>query len=301
MQGLQETISKREAKEALLRSGYLLESRLDAVLRERDYSVETNAAYQDLETSKSRELDLHASSAYQAGPDELDILWFDLLVECVNNPQPIAFITKEAELPLLDVPEIKLVGAPAKVHDAGIWKPLTEYLGTAKYHHYFKGLVSTQFCSFTKKKAGQEWMAWHDEDHFDSFLKLSAAVEDFISRDLKMAKFLGREVWLKFYYLVLVVQGTLLDVRSRGKSIRLTESDHVQYRRSAIKGGKETVYQVDVVREKHFSAYLDMIEHEVSKTVRLLRRRHKFIHEAVDKIIQGPVPGGRTRALLSHE
>lgn len=52
----------------LSRSGYLLESRLETLLRKRDYYVEANSVYPDASTGKSRELDLLAIHGYKAGP-----------------------------------------------------------------------------------------------------------------------------------------------------------------------------------------------------------------------------------------
>ena len=43
-------ISSEEIKDALVRSGYLLESRLEKVLRENGFYVEANSAYLDSET-----------------------------------------------------------------------------------------------------------------------------------------------------------------------------------------------------------------------------------------------------------
>jgi len=47
MQKYQYKISDNEIKEALLRSGYLLESRLEEILRKNYYYVEANSAYAD--------------------------------------------------------------------------------------------------------------------------------------------------------------------------------------------------------------------------------------------------------------
>jgi hypothetical protein len=183
-------ISTAQAKQALLRSGYLLESRLEAVLRNRDnfYLVEANAAVPDPDTHKSRELDLYAMSPFHAGPDETDWVFAVVLIECVNNPQPIALLTKQPQVGFLHHYEVKLAGLPVKIPLEGepdSWQMLADYLQMDKYHHYCKGRVATQFCSFTKKKAEQEWMATHDEAHFDSFRKLCAAVDHFADRHFK--------------------------------------------------------------------------------------------------------------------
>jgi len=61
-----EKISRSEIRDALLRSGYLLESRIESRLREHWGYVETNASYQDPETGKSREFDVYSIDAVKA-------------------------------------------------------------------------------------------------------------------------------------------------------------------------------------------------------------------------------------------
>lgn len=282
-----EELSRKQAKEALLRSGYLLESRLETVLRKQDYYVEANTAYPDPDTGKSRELDLYAMSARQAGPDELDFLFTVLLIECVNNPQPIAFITKEPQVGVLHHYEVKLAGLPVKIaieEERDLWEFLPNYLGMDKYHHYCKGRVATQFCSFIKKR-DDEWMATHEGSHFDCFRKLCAAVDHFVDEHFKRWSFGDHEpINIEFYYPVVVVQGELIDVRTTKTSVKLVQASHIQYRRSAFMGTKATDYQIDVVTERFFPRYLEIIDQEISKTARLLGRRHKVVRKSIDKI-----------------
>lgn len=281
-------ITLAEAKEAITRSGYLLESRVETTLREEGYYVETNAAYPDPDTGKSRELDVYAMGARRAGPDEHDFIFPVLLIECVNNPEPISFITKDPIIGFLHHQEVKLAGLPVKIpatRPRGSWEALPDFLGMEKYHHYCKGRVATQFCSFSRKKKNQEWMASHDAEQFDSFRKLSAAVEHFIDRHFKSWRF-GADEWLnvEIYYPVLLLQGQLLDARPSKRSLRLLRTDHIQYRRSASVGRETVEYQIDVVTEKFFPQYLEIVDREISKTARLLRRRHVVVRRAIEKI-----------------
>ena len=52
-------ITLDEAREALLRSGYLLESRVEALLRRRWYYVDANSVFPDLITGTTREIDVY--------------------------------------------------------------------------------------------------------------------------------------------------------------------------------------------------------------------------------------------------
>lgn len=287
MRNASDKMSKKQAKEALLRSGYLLESRLDTVLRDKGYYVDANTAYPDPYTGKSRELDLCAMRAFRAGPAEDDSVFVVLLIECVNNPQPIAFITKEPQLEFLQYHEVKLAGLPVKIPVEGEQyssESLLSFLDMHRYHHYCKGRIATQFCSFSKKKSG-EWLAFHEEKHFDSFRKLSAVVEHYVDERFK-SWFFGcpETVNIDFYYPVLVLQGELFDARSTKSSLRLFKADHVQYHLSAFVKAKANVYQIDVVAEDFFPRYLAIVEQELSTIARLLRHRHVVVRNAIDKI-----------------
>ncbi len=164
-------ITKKEANNALLRSGYLLEGRLETVLRSRGYYVEANAAYPDPVTGKSRELDLLAGlvrflskkgiSTVSRG--DISTVGMRLLIECVNNPQPIVFIAKEPQRNRDHSMEIKLAGLPVQVpvkyseedeRDTWIYLPL--FLKMKEYHHYCNGRFSTQYCSFNKKEGREK-------------------------------------------------------------------------------------------------------------------------------------------------
>ena len=99
--------------------------------------MESNTAYPDPDTGKSRELDLFAITAEQAGPDDYDFIFTVLLIECVNNPQPIAFITKEPIAEFLHLNAVKRSGLPVKVPIEGerdSWESLPDYLDMDKYH-----------------------------------------------------------------------------------------------------------------------------------------------------------------------
>lgn len=286
-------ITIAEAKDALKRSGYLLEGRVADVFRDYGYFAELNQIYPDPDTGKMREYDVSALRAVPAGPEELDYLFPKFLVECVNNPQPIAFFTKESEISFLHHNEIKFSGLPVKIlHEDG-WIQLSEFLGMNKYHHYCSGPVATQFCSFHKKqKKDKEWMASHDDTHFSSLKTLCDIVEYEIEEHFSSWIFDKKEkekVNIQMYYPLLVVQGDLLQARVRPRSVQLSATKHIQFRRSILSGTEQQGYQIDVVIERHLKQYLDQCEEEVTKTARLLRRRHAKVREAIEKIVADTV------------
>lgn len=129
--------------------------RVEAIFREQWGYVETNASYQDPQTDKSRELDVYAMWAEKIGPLDTDFIFAVLLIECINNPQPLALLTKDPLVPFLHHQQVKLSGLPVKIvdkDDDSEWERLCDFLEMEKYHHYCRGRIATQFCSFQQKK-----------------------------------------------------------------------------------------------------------------------------------------------------
>jgi hypothetical protein len=283
-----ERITPAEARDALLKSGYLLEHRLEAVLRRKGWYVEANTAYQDKETGKSRELDIYALTMRRLGKKP-GFVWAVLLIECVNNSQPLAFITKKPSFAAFHSQEIKLAGLPAKVfvRPEKQWQSVPDFLDMEEHHHYCRGRLATQYCSFSRKKDTKRWMASHDDLHFDALRTLCTALE------YKRDKFFGswnfdssaaEYVNLEFYYPVLVLQGELMEVVAARKSVDLKAATHLQYRRSSIWKGEEQDYQVDVVTEGFFPRYISIVEKELETTAQRMRCKRAVIQYSLEKI-----------------
>src|SRR5580700_10171994 len=120
------------------------------------------------------------------------------------------------------------------------------------YQHYCIGGIATQFCSFTRKKDKSEWMATHEDEHFNVFSTLVKALEDALTR-FTYSK--GTYLNGTLLYPVLVLQGALVDVRHDGNRLEFRRESWVRYRRSAIFGKEQTSYVIDVVTERGFSKY----------------------------------------------
>ena len=292
-------ITKAQAKNALLRSGYLLEYRLETILIENGYYVEANSAYPDPGSGKSREIDLYALTGQNFSRD-YDMLFNALIIECIKNPQPIAFLTKEPQFAEMYLGSLKLAGLPVKIYLGGkeqVWESLRDYIHMEKFHHYCKGRVATQFCSFTKKKSKKnEWMAQHEGVHFDVFKKLCHAVDFYV--DEHFGSWLlqdGEPVNIEIYYPIVVVQGELIDVRTAEQSLSLIKTDHIRYYRTAIHTGEATNYHIDVVTERYFSDYLRLIEDEIELIIKRMKRRKKKVRQSIDKIVK------KAKRLRSHE
>jgi hypothetical protein len=159
-----------------------------------------------------------------------------------------------------------------------------------EYHHYCQGRIATQYCSFMQKKSdsgNKEWMAFHEEAHFNSFQVLSLAVEyykDYLYRGWNKDN--TRTFNMEFYYPIVVLQGELLEVQQEKGNVNIQSVDHIQYRRTSIVNARESNYQIDVITERYFPKLLNMIRAELEHTSRLLDEKYAHMRVAVKTIIE---------------
>jgi hypothetical protein len=279
-------ISHDQIHDAVRRSGYLLEYRIERVLERSGYAPEANEVYPDPVTGKSRELDIAAISPEPITADYRNAIWTRLLIECVNNPQPIGFFVKDPSLPMT-IFDLKFSGLPVKIKQKGRWWKISDYLDMEKYHHQCKGKISTQYCSFTPKKNTNpvEWLAQHEDAHFDSFNKLCFALNHEVDEHYSRAQLRGKEsVNVQVYYPILVVSGEIVNITPTRKGLKIQSENHSHYVQSYITNGIAQHYHIDVVTEKYFPRLLTIIDKEMTKTARLMRRRQAVILKTIDQI-----------------
>src|SRR5687768_9654186 len=93
-----EKITLEEAQSALRRSGYLVEARIARLLKgrrvgDRRYAVYPNWGYEDRVTGKTRELNIYAELVVSPVSSWINFMTHSLIIECVNNPQPLVLFT----------------------------------------------------------------------------------------------------------------------------------------------------------------------------------------------------------------
>jgi hypothetical protein len=280
-------ISHDQIRDAVHRSGYLLEYRIEQLVGRYGFMVEANQAYPDPLTGKSRELDMSGIRIVPITSDYRNTIWQRLLIECVNNPQPIGFFTKNPGAPTTHIYDLKFSGLPVKVKQGKYWQKISEFLDMQKYHHHCKGRIATQYCSFTTKKNTNpvEWLAQHEDMHFDSFNKLCFALNHDIDEHYSHSRLLGKEtINVQIYYPILVVSGEIIEIIPTRKEIKLRAANHIHYIQSYITAGKEQRYHIDVVREQYLPRLLNQIDRESKQIMRLFRSRKKAIQESIDRI-----------------
>jgi hypothetical protein len=289
-------ITLEQAKEALRRSGYLLESRVADRLEKIGYYVQTNDAYVDPVTAKSRELDLYAMGANKLSR-KLDYIFPVLVIECVNNPQPLVLLSKDPKIGFLFHEDFKLAGLPAKIRPSITskeWVTLTDYLHMEKYLHFCSGRVATQFCSFNFTK--DKWIALHESPQFDAFQKLCDATDYYVrTQYLRYTPSIKDSINIEFYYPILIIQGQLIEGRTTGNKLNLRKVNHLCFRRTLIRNGKDETYNIDVVTEGGLPGLVKQIEAEMEKATQQIKRKKAIFAQSIDAIYE------QTRRLRSKE
>lgn len=314
-QALPEIINDAQIHDAIVKSGYLLEHRLEQVLVNSTYrySVEASPMFPDPLTGKLREIDLEARTANILDPS-FGVLWPILLIECTNNLQPLGLITKVAGQSPLEIYDAKLAGIPTKVLCDENWRGMRseEYgfildlVPEANWHHYKQGRYATQYFTFVQKKGTEQWMAFHDNDHHDVFGKLVNAVDTLTDR--LYATYTPGEsefVNLELFYPVLVVSGRLLDVRYEG-SVTIRDTEHILYRRSSIRDGEASTTVIDVMTEAYFPTFLETINKEVLALSQTIAGKMDLVNRSMSALAETfrssrPATTSDARKLLSFQ
>ncbi|MGD0460961.1 MAG: hypothetical protein ABSB74_00590 [Tepidisphaeraceae bacterium] len=276
-------ISDDELRNALIRSGYLLETRVARVFQDRSTYVEPSSVYLDPTGEASRELDVFAMDGTEVS--NIGYIFSVHLVECVNNPQPFALFTyTAAHLEYFAPQRLHYAGLPIKIHNRKRELPLLEFLAGSKGIplHYKSGTVATQYCSFKRKaKNDKEWMAFHEDAHFGSIHALCSAVEhraklyyDGFRRGPK------EKLNIEFYYPILVLQGPLLTVKQT-PDFHISPAEHAGLLQTTFFGQREQSYQIDVVTEEYLPSLLDTIRQEQQTIAEMIRDRRRQIMRAV--------------------
>lgn len=267
----EEPWSDGECLAAVMRSGYLLEQRVERLLVQVGFEVHANRRVADPFSGKAREMDIlaeirEARTLEQA--QERPCVGTSLLIECVNNRFPLAFFEKRItwtesshSTTLFGVP----LHVPAQSGSSAFclledeaqisWRSSLTYW-------------STQFCTFEEKQGHtRRLIATQSLDHHGTFEKLIAESERLVSRvmnpGLIRAGYAGG--WLVLIRPVVVLQGRLLAVVETDGQVSVEVRDHIHYLRRGVVGDQHVAWVVDVVTEAGLSGYLASVASTLGK------------------------------------
>lgn len=273
-----DTISREEAIDALTRSGYLLENRIARVLDEFGTELVMNVSVLDPETKQQRELDAYCFRGELSDRNELFSSSAHLLIECVNNPQPIAFF-KSART----VNPYPIVAARPS------WlgpHPIEDCIGMEDFHHSFKAPASTNYCTFVSKKNG-EWMVTHADEQHQEFVSLAVLAELVRRKQLDAHGEMSRPqdgfyfCGIDMIYPILIVEGLLFQVHQDAAGVvDLIPSDHLRYCKSHILEGTRRFCPIEIVTERFLPQLLKLIAADCKSALRALEEREDEVLEA---------------------
>jgi hypothetical protein len=288
-------ISAKEMKDAIQRSGYLIEQRVEQIIMKDGYYVETNPAFPDIDTGKSRELDISALSAKRLYKKSLSFIFPNLLCECENNSQPIVFFKKDSPIAFLHHYEVKVSGLPAKFLEKDGYISFSDFTKMKKFHHYCKGEVDTQYCTFFPPKGEKPWIAHHGDEQHDTLNTLIKALEYEIADHYAQwdnwvlpRKADEEDINIQVYYPLLILQGDLYSATTTKRGASLKKVKHIQFRKESFlpKSNKKEDYQIDVITEDYLRDYLKIVESEMGKVIKVFKRKRKEVLKSIEKIVK---------------
>lgn len=273
-------------KDALKRSGYLLESRLLRTLSDHEYTLYPNEVYPDPITGKSREIDVFGLKTFRT-KIKLDrelslIVDSNIIIECSNNPQPAVFFRRTDKKKFTVFEKFKynkIEQIPFGEHGSPGWE-FDVFTTSDKNFHYNSFERCTQYCSFLQKKrqidGRKEWLAAHPDGLNDVFNKLYDFVNHRCARDGEWMpeSFHEKDVYVILYFPVVVLQNDLFEVLESNGEVDMTQVNHTIYEFSRFETDSKS-FLVDVISEKYFPNYLQLLQKDCEELIKIYSNYYK--------------------------
>jgi hypothetical protein len=241
--------------EALIRSGYTLESRIISKLVQRDFFVEPNQRILDPRTGKSREIDIVAE-LFEYDPESSAAkhrvhVSMRFVCEAKNNPYPVALLTELPFSPALSTWESVHEGNTGFFRENDLEPSFYDFLTKEQK-------IYTQYCSFRPKKGENEseWMAWHPDDFYDDLEKIISYCRSEAKRVTAMKDDLHR---LVLCLPVVILGGHLFVAELAERAVTLRKADAALHMHFDIEEGTQGLSLVLFVTEKHFLKLFEKI------------------------------------------
>ncbi|MCI5057099.1 MAG: hypothetical protein MRY83_13380 [Flavobacteriales bacterium] len=257
--------TKEEILNALQKSGYLFEQDVATEFEKLGYHVDTNYAYNDTDTDKSREIDVRAFKQIYKN-DELNAhIYVEILVECKNSETPLVFIEREknkreqAPTPKEYIFPFSEYHKRVGENKVSLHKPF-QYLNLSRHHyHYKESNKATQFAKIFRK--GRDWVANH-EGIYDSLILPQAKLLEYRKKDIinYCRNDKQKVVWL--FFPVVVLKDYLYSYDLTKDDDNLTEKKRISFVRNLDAANLKGSYLVDFITFGHIKNY---IQKEVEK------------------------------------
>ena len=242
--------------QALLRSGYMMESRLVQKLVKSGYFVEPNQRVCDVTTGKSREIDITAEPArFSQSKDHMDskvAVIVHFTCEAKNNPYPVVLLTELPPSPNLETWDSLHEGTTGYFRDHLLEPSFFDFL-TMKQNLF------TQYCSFRPRKDGNrsEWIAWHPDDFHDDLEKIVTLCRS----DAKRIQEFKDDYHRLFLYIpVVILAGDLYVAKPQDASVSLAKASSGLLMHFGLYEGDQSLSMIlFVTEESYLSAFDELV------------------------------------------
>jgi len=280
-------------RDAITRSGYLLEQRLVPVIEKLGFKATPNERFRDPETGDLRELDISAISAEPIGEHGHEYVFPILLVACKNLSCPLVFFTQQEIRHHWYLGKVLISGLPLEILDRKRKaSTITEFLKFENFHHYYRtGRVASQFCAVYEGKKEKGASPIFEAGHtiggrmelFKDFDSLGKAV---VAKKREHGNSFYSDpkpepVNLQIYYPIFLTAGPIIECHVGGKRPSYRQVHRIGFIYRTVIGNIQREIRIDVVDEEGCRRLLKTIKIEMTEIVRRLTRRRKAIKKSL--------------------
>ena len=283
-------------RDAISRSGYLMEQRLVPLVESFGFKATPNERFRDYETGQLRELDIGAIGGIRISNRRYDFVLPVLLVACKNLSCPLVFFTqKEIRMDFFLGP-VQVSGLPMQIiRPRKPKQALPYFLNLEKFHHYYRtGRLASQFCAvYESKKHDQKkgQLPTFEAGHtiagrielFQDFDALAKAVVAY-RRDHGQSFHLdknGEDLNLQFYYPIFVTSGPLVECFIGRRRPEYRRVHRIGFLLRTRVGQEHRDFRIDVVDETGLQRLLGTINEETTKIADRIRRQRRIINHSL--------------------
>ncbi len=271
-------IPEDKMKEAVNRSGYLLEQRVEDVLKENGFQINYENYFRDDITDKIREIDVVASEdlssqklGHQLRTGRHSYLNYRLICECKNNFQPLVFFRQKDFKKKEFIESSQMIihevwpNAETSISLSDEDKFVESPYFTMSNHYYSNEILSNQYCTF-QLKSNDKWEANHSEDQnniFSTLIKASLAHKKKLKDEFKDIDSNECEYKASFIFPIIIYQGDLYITNdSKNGDVELDKIDHLVYLIHYKDKSSERMFAIDVITESYLPELITKIRNQ---------------------------------------
>jgi hypothetical protein len=251
--------------EQIKKSGYIMEQEVAELLQSLGYDIYTNYPYEDLDTQKSREIDVIASKRVDVNLEHKMSIQISLICECKNNSGALAFIGKQKQQKDTEFVfnDYQLPGMSCALqNEDGTWvhngKDMLQHLKLYDKHYYAKQpYKSSTFAAFS----GNDKKVVLDADRSESVFQKHVltpikALVDLKNKNLPLDTEYQKVA--RFYFPIVILNGDIfyLDYKAKSKD-DLTQVQDLSMIHNLVINSQNKCFKIDFVQKKHLQSFIE--------------------------------------------